>query len=195
VNIGIVLAAGMGRRIGAPKALLRLDGRTFLERAVESLRGAGLEVVAVMNPVVDEGTKDMSLPARRIRNEEPDHPSGMFGSVRLGVNEGLKLGARAAVLLPVDLPLVTSDDVRAVLQALSAEAAIAVGTHEGRWGHPIAINRRIMEEVMAAGPTGTLREIVRKDRTRVAEVEVSEGAILGINTREDLERASNRSFR
>ena len=30
----VVLAAGEGRRIGGPKALLRIGGATFLERAV-----------------------------------------------------------------------------------------------------------------------------------------------------------------
>jgi nicotine blue oxidoreductase len=195
VKIGIVLAAGLGRRIGGPKALLNLDGRTFLQRAVDALSGAGLQVVAVINPAVDELTTGSDFQGRRIVNPSPDDESGMFGSVRLGASEGLRLGAGAAVLLPVDLPLVTREDVQAVERALSAKWAIAVGTHGGRWGHPIAINRAVMEEVVASGSATTLRDIVRRDRARVVEVEVSEGAILGINTREDLERASKRPFR
>ena len=194
MNVGIVLAAGLGRRIGLPKALLSLGGRTFLQRAVDSLRGAGLEVVAVMSPVVDETTRG-AFRGHRVLNPDPDHPSGMFGSVRLGISEGLTLGAAAAVLLPVDLPLVSSEDVRAVLGALSGKAEIAVGTHGGRWGHPIAMSRSVMREVENSSPEATLRDIVRRERARVVEVEISEGAILGINTKEDLERASNRSFR
>ena len=48
---------------------------------------------------------------------------------------------------------------------------------------------------LAAPPSTTLRDIVRRDTSRVVEVEASEGAILGVNTKEDLERVSNRSFR
>jgi nicotine blue oxidoreductase len=195
VITGIVLAAGLGRRIGTPKALLRLGGRTFLQRAVDSMQGAGLEVIAVMDPLVNDATRDSGFSGHRVLNPDPDHPSGMFGSIRLGISEALRRGATAAVVLPVDLPLVGREDVRAVLGALSAKAEIAVGTHGSRWGHPIAVSLSVMQEIEASGPGATLREIVRRDRARVAEVEISEGAILGINTKEDLERASNRTFR
>jgi len=195
LKIGIVLAAGLGRRIGTPKALLRLEGRTFLERAVRSLSDASVEVVVVMNSAVNDATPESAFRGRRVLNLQPDHESGMFGSVLLGVREGLRLGADGALLLPVDLPLVTREDVEAVLRALNAGAEIAVGTHGGRWGHPVGISRAVMEEVAAEMDTASLRDIVRKNRARVVEVEISEGAILGVNTKEDLERASNRTFR
>lgn len=192
---GIVLAAGLGRRIGGPKALLSLDGRTFLERAVRAFTEAGLEVVVVVNPVVDAAVPKGALSARLVVNPDPDQQNGMFGSVRLGVCEALKLGARGALLLPVDLPLVTSEDVRAVVTRLNAGAAVVVATHAGRRGHPIGISRAVMDEVVTDPSTTTLRDIVRKDPARVVEVPVSVGAITGVNTREDLDRASNRTFR
>ncbi len=192
---GIVLAAGHGRRIGGPKALLSLGGRTFLERAVRALSEAGLEVVMVVNPVVDAAVPKGALPARRVVNPDPDQQNGMFGSVRLGVSEALNLGALGALLLPVDLPLVTSEDLRAVVIRLRAGAAVAVAAHDTRRGHPIGISRAVMEEI-ATGPSATtLRDIVRKDPARVVEVPVSVGAITGVNTKEDLDRASNRTFR
>jgi CTP:molybdopterin cytidylyltransferase MocA len=52
-----------------------------------------------------------------------------------------------------------------------------------------------MDEITTGPAVTTLRDIVRRDRSRVVEVPVSEGAILGVNTKEDLERVSNRSFR
>ncbi|MBD0320868.1 MAG: NTP transferase domain-containing protein, partial [Gemmatimonadetes bacterium] len=45
---GIVLAAGRSRRMGEPKAFLRLDGITFLEHAVRALRGGGCGEVWVV---------------------------------------------------------------------------------------------------------------------------------------------------
>ncbi len=195
VICGIVLAAGMGRRIGAPKALLSLDGRTFLERAAGSLAAAGLEVVAVLNPSVSEAIPMGAFTGRRVVNPDPDLENGMFGSVRLGVQEALALGARGALLLPVDLPLVTSEDARAVAARLVEGAEVVVATHDGRWGHPIGISRAVMDEILSSPPAATLREVVRRDRERVAEVPVSEGAIRGVNTRDDLARVSNRTFR
>jgi len=185
----------MGRRIGAPKALLSLDGRTFLERAAASLTDAGLEVVAILNPSVSDALPKGAFPGRRVVNPDPDLENGMFGSVRLGVREALALGARGALLLPVDLPLVTSEDVLAVAARLVAGAEVVVATHDGRWGHPIGISRSVMDEILSSPPGATLREVVRRDRERVAEVAVSEGAIMGVNTRDDLARVSSRTFR
>ena len=192
---GIVLAAGMGRRIGLPKALLSLDGRTFLERSVGALTGAGLEVLVVMNQGVSDAVPVEALSGRRLVNPDPDEENGMFGSVRLGVSEGLAKGASGALLLPVDLPLVSTEDVRCVVTCLSGGAEVAVAAHAGRWGHPIGVSRAVMREIVTSPPATTLRDIVRRDRARVVEVPASEGAILGVNTGEDLERVSNRTFR
>ena len=192
---GIVLAAGMGRRIGRPKALLTLFGRTFLDCAIDAMSGAGLEVVVVVNSVVTAATPSQAFKARRVVNPDPDGDNGMFGSVRLGVSEALRLGAKGALLLPVDLPLVASEDVRAVLARLNAGAAVVVATHGGRRGHPIGISRAIMDEIVTDTSAATLRDIVRRDPGRVVEVPVSQGAVMGVNTKEDLERVSNRTFR
>jgi CTP:molybdopterin cytidylyltransferase MocA len=192
---GIVLAAGMGRRVGAPKALLSLDGQTFLSRAMDAFSGAGLDLVVVMNPRVSEAVAALGFRGRRVVNPDPDGANGMFGSVRLGVWEARALGASGALLLPVDLPLVTGEDVRAVLTRLGAGAEVVVATHGGRRGHPIGISRAVMDEITDAPSTATLRDIVRRDPARVVEVPVSEGAVTGVNTKEDLERVANRTFR
>jgi CTP:molybdopterin cytidylyltransferase MocA len=185
----------MGRRIGTPKALLSLEGRTFLDRSFAALAGAGLEVVAVMNPGVSGAVPAGAFTGRRVVNTDPDGENGMFGSVRLGVREALELDAAGALLLPVDLPLVTSEDARAVLERLVAGAEVVVATHGGRWGHPIGISRAVMDEIVVSPREATLRDVVRRDRGRVVEVPVSLGAVTGVNTKEDLARASNRTFR
>lgn len=192
--LGILLAAGRGRRIGAPKALLTLRGETFHERATGAFRGAGREVVVVTNAEVERTLPKRRPGEHRVLNLDPDHPGGMFGSIRLGVEAALALGASGAVLLPVDLPLVTALDIRAIAVQLGLGASLVVATHEGRRGHPIGVGRDVMDEILKAPPDSTLRDIVRLDPARVVEVPVSEGSILGVNTQEDLERVSKRAF-
>jgi CTP:molybdopterin cytidylyltransferase MocA len=195
VILGILLAAGHGRRVGAPKALLRIDGRSFHERLLHVFRDAGLEVVVVVNAEVERSLPDREPGEYRVLNPDPDQPAGMFGSIRLGVEAAVALGAEGALLLPVDQPLVTAGDLQTVAERLRRGASIVVATHEGRRGHPIAIRREVMEEIMEAPAVSTLRDIVRRDPSRVVEVPASRGVILGVNTKEDLERASNRTFR
>jgi len=195
VICGIVLAAGMGRRMGLPKALVTLEGDTFHGRAVNTLRSAGLGIVTVVNPMVALALPSPEADEARVVNGDPDQESGMFSSVRLGVAEAIRLGAEGVVLLPVDHPFVTGDDVRSILDVLRAGAAIVVPTHEGRRGHPVGISRAVMGEIEAAPRGATLRDIVRRDQGRVVETPASEGCRIGLNTKDALERALNRSFR
>ena len=192
---GILLAAGLGRRIGSPKALLTLDGETFHQRAVRSFAEAGLPTIVITNPQIESALASAQKDERRITNPDPDRESGMFASVLLGVAEALDLGATGAVLLPVDHPLVGSDDIRVVRALLETGASVVVATHGGRRGHPVGISRTVMGEIAFDPSLATLRDIVRRDAGRVVEAPISEGAVLGVNTKEDLERVSNRTFR
>lgn len=193
--LGILLAAGRGRRIGTPKALLTLEGETFHERLLRSFRGAGLEVVVVTNAEVERALPERRPGEHRVLNPDPDQPEGMFASIRLGVEAALALGAEGVVLLPVDLPLVSATDLRTVVAGLGPNTSIVVATWEGRRGHPIAVRLDVMDEILKAPADSTLRDIVRLDPSRVVEVPASRGVTFGVNTKEDLERVSNRTFR
>ena len=193
--IGILLAAGQGRRIGVPKALLRLEGETFHARGLRAFRDAGLETIVVVNRDVDEALGVAQVGEHRVLNPDPDHPSGMFESVRLAAGAAIERDASGALYLPVDLPLVTPSDIRAVVAILGGGASIVVPTHSERRGHPIGASRGVLAEILASPASTTLRDIVRRDADRVVEVPASEGAILGVNTPEDLDRVSNRTFR
>jgi len=193
---GVLLAAGLGRRVGGPKALLEWRGQTFHHRALRSFQQAAIEtVVVVVNGQVDETLPPPEPGERRVVNVDPDQAAGMFASVRLGVAEALRLGSSGVLLLPVDHPLVTPTDLRLLARRLEEGAAIVVATHQGQRGHPIGLSRAVMEEVVAAADAATLRAIVRRDAARVVEAAVSEGAVQGINTREDLARVLNAHFR
>jgi nicotine blue oxidoreductase len=93
---GIVLAAGEGRRAGGVKALLELGGRTFLDRVVTAVRGAGCE------PVIVVGGADsarVEAEARRlgagfVLNEQ--WRDGQFSSLKAGAGSVRTLGTTSA---------------------------------------------------------------------------------------------------
>lgn len=192
---GILMGAGFGRRIGTPKALLTLGSETFHARAARAFREAGLPVISVLNAGVMAVLPEAGPDETRVLNPDPDQEAGMLSSVRLGVLEARRQGAPGVVLLPVDHPLVTSGDIRAVADALAKGAAVVVPTHGGRRGHPVGLGRAAMDEATSDPAVATLRDVVRRVPGRVVEIPASAGVLVGINTREDLERASERAFR
>ncbi|MCA8948754.1 MAG: NTP transferase domain-containing protein [Planctomycetes bacterium] len=162
--VAIVPAAGLGRRMGTDKGLLRLGGTTLLERVVATCAAAGIDRFLV----VRRRGADPVPPG--LAAEVVEVPAGgeMADSLRAARN-ALPTAADRVVVFPVDHALVETDTVLALLAAVApAGAAIARPTHRGRPGHPIALQRSAFDEIAAAGTV--LRDIVRRDPTRVRDI-------------------------
>ena len=146
---GLVLAAGAGRRMGGPKALLRLSptGPSLVELAVARLRDAGLEQVLV---VVGSAAPEVTVRAERAGAavvEAPDWDEGMGASLRRGLEALGVTDARAALLMLVDLPDVGADVHARLLASVSDDhdgdpnGVLARAAYDGRAGHPVLLGR------------------------------------------------------
>jgi molybdenum cofactor cytidylyltransferase len=160
VIAAVILAAGEGRRMGGPKALLRLGGETLLHRAARMALAANckpvLAVVGNWNPDLDD------LDVQTIFN--PAATEGMAGSIRLGI-AALPPEAGAALLLTVDQPAV---DVT-LLRRLLALAAIdperpAACAYADTLGIPALLPRRLFPDLMdLRGDRGAKAILLREE--------------------------------
>ncbi|MGL5816541.1 MAG: nucleotidyltransferase family protein, partial [Phycicoccus sp.] len=108
-NTGLVLAAGAGRRMGGPKALVRRRAGlpTFVEATVDAMWRAGLpRVVVVLGAGADE-----ALPLVESARAEvvvaPDWAEGMGASLRAGLaylSDAARGVPDLALVMLVDLP-------------------------------------------------------------------------------------------
>jgi CTP:molybdopterin cytidylyltransferase MocA len=137
---GLVLAAGAGRRIGVPKALLRLGGRLLVERAVTVLREAGCgPVVVVLGAWAERVRAEAELgDATVVVNS--GWATGLGSSLRAGLAALEDTEAEAVAVLLVDTPGVTAEAVRRVA-ALPYPQALVCATYGGRRGHPMLLGR------------------------------------------------------
>ncbi|HEX3004066.1 MAG TPA: NTP transferase domain-containing protein, partial [Angustibacter sp.] len=122
--VGVVLAAGAGRRFGAAKALVELDGERLVDRAVRLLRDGGCaDVVVVAGAVPLRG-----VDAHVVTNV--DWPTGMASSLRVGLESAGALGDwTSAVLVLVDTPWIGAEAVHRLLDTGDADAVQA--TYDG----------------------------------------------------------------
>jgi molybdenum cofactor cytidylyltransferase len=109
----IVLAAGAGRRMGGPKALLVVDGETLLRRAARTALAVGCAPVVVVVGPWDPELELEDLGILRVPNPEADE--GMASSIRAGV-AALPGRIEAVLLLAVDQPAVDAALLRGLLQ-------------------------------------------------------------------------------
>jgi molybdenum cofactor guanylyltransferase len=108
--VGVVLAGGLGRRLGGDKAIVELEGRPLLLYPVEALHELCDDVVVVAK-------RDTMLPPLAgaaqlwIEPDEPRHPL-------VGVAHALRLAAgRSILVVAVDLPLMDAATLRLIAQA------------------------------------------------------------------------------
>ena len=139
---GLVLAAGGGRRMGVAKALLREPGgRSFVERGVDVLRGAGCAPVLVVVGAQAEQVRPRAAAADLVV-EAADWATGQSASLRAGLAALEPTEADAVCLLLVDLPDVEAAVVRRVLAAVGdGPRVLGRAAYRGVPGHPVVIGR------------------------------------------------------
>ncbi|MGI5490660.1 nucleotidyltransferase family protein [Microtetraspora malaysiensis] len=139
---GVLLAAGSGRRMGTPKALVEFEGERLADRGVRLLADGGCDPVLIVL-----GAAEVRVPgAVAVRN--PEWATGMGSSLRAGL-AALPASARAAVIALVDQPLVRPEAVRRLIEAYRAGAEVAVACYDGASRNPVLITREHFEEVAA----------------------------------------------
>jgi molybdenum cofactor cytidylyltransferase len=177
----LILAAGSGRRMGGPKALLTIAGETLLQLAIRVAMVAGCDPVLAVVGDWDPGPLDGTVSV--IPNLEA--AEGMASSIRAGI-AALPPESEGVLLLTVDQPAVDADLLRRLL-ALAAEdpsrpAACAYGDS---LGIPAILPRRLFPDLLALrGDRGAKAILLREN---AATMPFPEG-VADLDTPEDLER-------
>ena len=126
---GLLLAAGAGRRMGGPKALVRLvaGGPTLVESAVERLLAAGCDrAVVVVGAGADEAAAAVAGTGAEVVTAA-DWSSGMGASLDAGLAHLAGGPDDLALVTLVDLPDVTADVMARVLTAAVGEGRSGLG--------------------------------------------------------------------
>lgn len=187
---GLLLAAGAGRRLGGPKALVALDGQLLVEHGLALLRAGGCRPVhVVLGAAAAEVTARADLTGA-VPVENPDWAFGLAGSLRIGL-ASLPVEADAAVVTLVDQPFIGADAVRRLRATHAAGAMDCVATYRGRPGHPVLLDRTSWPAVArsAYGDRGA-RDHLRRRPERVTRVPCDgTGRPDDVDTPADLRRA------
>lgn len=187
----VVLAAGLGRRLGGPKAALQVRGQWLLPRLIQQLKDGGAgRVVLVLSPPALDAIANLGLPGadQEVVVEDPDR--GRTASIQAGL---AVCEPDCAVLIhPCDIPFITAAAVRPLIQAWNKEQPtpwlVRPVSGGGHGGHPLLLDPALREEVMALGPDQALRILLQTHRHRRLDLRWTgdPGPFLDVNTPEQL---------
>ncbi|MFG1777583.1 NTP transferase domain-containing protein [Micromonospora sp. NPDC049051] len=137
----MIIAAGGGRRIGGPEALLHQGEKPLVGRMIDTMTEAGCErIVVVLGAAADQvrQTADLSRATVVINRA---WGTGVGSSIRAGLAALDDEGIEAVVVVPVDMPGLTAAAVRRVV-ALPYPDVLVCATYDGLRGYPMLFGRR-----------------------------------------------------
>ena len=179
---GIVLSGGAGRRLGRPKAGVVLEGRTLVERAVETLRPHCRAVLVVSRPEVELPSLDAAVCFDR---PGPDAPLNALAT-------GLAaLDTADALVLACDLPSAQPVVDRLALAPTGA-AAVARDRSSRRWQplcarYPRVAALEACERLLASGEVRLLPLI---EALGPRAVDATTDELANVNSPDDLARVT-----
>jgi molybdenum cofactor cytidylyltransferase len=183
----VVLAAGMSRRMGTPKQLLRIGGKTILERTLKNVRAANVdELILVLGHAADEVQKTIATPGLKIVIN-PDYQQGMGTSLRRGL---AAVSAGAALIVLADQPWVSSETLNRLIKChRERKPQIIIPTYKGFRGNPVLLDRSVFAEVQALNGDVGCRAIFGDHTEGILKLPVDDpGILLDIDSRDDFEK-------
>jgi len=168
IHVGIILAAGLSRRMGALKQVMPVPGdaarRPMVAMAYDALAPFCARMIVVLGHQAQ--AVRAALDPRPFEPCDARGETEMFESAKAGLRAAMRTESRFAagdnspslLLLPGDHPLVRPGTISLVLRIASERPDLAVmPEHRGRGGHPVVIPRAIVPRILDWNGPGGLR--------------------------------------
>ena len=185
--------------MGSPKALLPLQGSTFLGHLLEVIQQSkqnaesGKEIACtrvVLGAHTKEITEKIPLDASAIVLN-PQWQQGQLSSIKEAIRSLKEVQTDGIILFLVDHPLVSAALVSELVRQFYASGrAIVLPKFRDKRGHPVIFAERLYPELLAAPAEEGARAVVWAHPDEVLEVPTDEeGVVLNLNDPEALRRA------
>jgi molybdenum cofactor cytidylyltransferase len=176
----VVLAAGQSRRMGAENKLLEVvNGKSMVVHAVETALAADTTSVTVVVGHQAEQVKKALANFNVSFVLNPNYDAGLSTSLKAAADV-MPEEADALIVLLGDMPQVTARHVDRLIAAFNPleGRAICVPTHEGKRGNPVLWARHFVKEMSDLRGDVGAKHLIGMNEDSVAEVEMSDPAIL-----------------
>jgi molybdenum cofactor cytidylyltransferase len=182
----VVLAAGLGRRMGGTKMLADFGGKPMLVATVENILASCVDEVIVVTGHEDEKVRAALLKLNVRFAHNPDYETGMASSLRVGVESAKN--ADAVIICLGDMPRVSAQVMDRLIAAFNPteHRSIVVPTHQGQFGNPVLWGREHFDRLTTMQGDKGARHLIAGLKSDATEIEADSGVLMDADTPEDL---------
>jgi molybdenum cofactor cytidylyltransferase len=189
----LLLAAGMGKRMGGAKQLLSLGEQRMVEASLHNLLASHVDEIIVVLGFAAEEIRPFVEGKERVKVVvNPRFREGMGTSIHEGV-QAVDSRAQGILIVLADQPFILPEVIDQLIERFAAgEKGIVLPVYEGKRGHPVILDwKRYGPGLLALQGDVGAREIVQNHPEDVLEVEVvSPGVVVDIDEPADYQRVS-----
>jgi molybdenum cofactor cytidylyltransferase len=174
---GLILAGGASRRMGTPKALLKFQNETFLDRMIRLFSKIASPVIVVLGHQSAQIRSGIERSANATFTVNPDPERGMLSSLQCGL-QALPAETEAVMFTPVDHPNLQPSTLEKLADHFQAQRPpVIVPTYDGLHGHPVCIARALVDELLALPPSAMASDVIHKYVSQTSYIAVDDPAV------------------
>lgn len=189
---GVILAAGMSKRLGQTKQLLKIDGKYLLERVVDTATNSTLSKIYLVlgwhyEQILNSIPQLKHNPKVRILYN-PDYARGIGSSVRCGLTAARQKYDHVMFLV-ADQPFLSARLIETMIEKyVQSDRQICIPLCQGQKGNPTIFGANYFDQLLQISGDKGGREIIANNSQGVLYVPVKDPEeLFDIDTRTDLE--------
>jgi molybdenum cofactor cytidylyltransferase len=182
----VVLAAGLGRRMGGNKMLATFEGKPMIVATVENLLASSVDDIIVVTGHESDAIAKVLSPYKVRLEHNFDYETGIASSLRVGVEAAGQ--ADAVVVCLGDMPRVSSATIDRMIAAFNPveHRTIVVPTFQNKIGNPVLWGAEHFARLTSLQGDKGGRALIAQLKSDATEIEADAGVLLDADTPADL---------
>ena len=182
--VGIILAAGLSRRMGDINKLTKpWKDKPLVRHVYDAAKGSRLDKVIVVGGFEAGKIEAVLAGADVVHNS--DFETGIAGSIKTGVEAAGN--ANGVMILLGDMPLVTSLHINKMIDSFQGqEGAIVAAVTSGALGNPVLFGQEFFDALTSLEGDRGARKII-ESYDRLIKVEIGEAGVRDFDTTQAFE--------
>ena len=164
--------------MGTPKALLRFQSETFLDRMIGLFGRVCDPVIVVLGHHAETIRAGIERPGAAVFVVNPDPERGMLSSLQSGLGV-VPSNAGAVMFAPADHPHLRSSTLETLAARFrQSRAPVTVPAYGNAHGHPVCISRALVDEILALPLSAMASDVIHRYVEQTCYFEVDDPAVV-----------------